>query len=56
MDPEFRQTLKNLYPDVPVEDGIRCSGLNPLDVGYNRIRRLTMEFDSEMSEHWCLSP
>lgn len=55
MDPDFRQTLKNLYPDVPVEDGIRCSGLNPLDVGYNRIRRLTMEFDSEMSEEYLAS-
>lgn len=49
IEPEFRQQLKKLYPSLSVEDGIRCNGLDPLDVGYNRIRRLTLEFDSEMS-------
>ena len=55
IEPEFRQTLKKLYPDVSVEDGIRCSGLDPLDVGYNRIRRLTQEFDAEMSKDYLSS-
>ena len=55
IDPEFRITLKNLYPDVPVEDGMRCNGLNPLDVGGSRIRRLTQEFDSEMSADYLSS-
>ena len=45
---EFEKELFLRYPEVPVEEGIRLIGLNPLDVGYQRIRRLEKEFEGRL--------
>lgn len=50
IDPEFRQELKKTYPDISVEEKMRLLGIDPLDVGYNRIHRLEQEFNREMSD------
>ncbi len=55
IDPEFRQNLKNTYPEISIEDKMKSLGLNPMDVGYNRIRRLYNEFDQEMAASYSSS-
>ena len=47
IDPEFRMELKRTYPDISIEEKMTFLGLNPLDVGYNRINRLKTEFEEE---------
>lgn len=42
--PDFENELFSIYPEVPVEEGIRRAGLDILDVGRNRIRKLEQEF------------
>ena len=55
IDLGFRQKLKDAYPDVSIEDMMSCNGLDPLDVGYNRIHRLELEFKSEMEADYAAS-
>lgn len=47
IDPEFRMELKRTYPDISIEEKMTFLGLDPLDVGYNRINRLKTEFEEE---------
>lgn len=47
IDPEFRMELKRTYPDISIEEKMTFLGLDPLDVGYNRINRLKTEFEQE---------
>lgn len=47
IDPEFRMELKRTYPDISIEEKMTFLGLDPLDVGYNRINRLKIEFEEE---------
>ena len=47
IDPEFRSELKRTYPDISIEEKMTYLGLDPLDVGYNRINRLKKEFEEE---------
>ena len=42
--PDFENELFSSYPEVPVEEGLRRAGLDILDVGRNRIRKLEQEF------------
>lgn len=53
--PEFREHLKKMYPTISVEEGMRCVGLDPLDVGCTRIRKLSNEFASELAAEHFLS-
>ena len=55
MDPGFRQELKKAYPDTSVENMMTIAGLDPLDVGYNRIHRLELEFKAEMAADYAAS-
>ena len=48
IDAEFRNELKKTYPDISIEEKMVFLGLNPLDVGYSRIKRLKEEFDEEV--------
>lgn len=47
--PDFEKELFSIYPEVPVEEGLRRAGLDILDVGRNRIRKLEQDF-SEMAK------
>lgn len=47
IDPEFRSELKRTYPDISIEEKMSYLGLDPLDVGYNRINRLKKELEEE---------
>lgn len=47
---EFEKALFLRYPEVSVEEGIRLLGLNPLDVGYQRIKRLEREFEHRIKK------
>ena len=42
--PDFEKELFSVYPEVPVEEGLRRAGLDILDVGRNRIRKLEQDF------------
>ena len=43
--PAFQQELLRQYPEVSVEEGIRLAGLDPADVGYQRIKRIETELE-----------
>jgi len=43
---DFEQELFLHYPEVSVEEGIRHAGLDPMDVGYQRIQKLKKEFEA----------
>ena len=45
IDPAFEQWLFARYPELSVEEGIKAAGLDPEDVGYNRIQRLKKTFE-----------
>lgn len=45
IDPVFEQWLFARYPEMSVEEGIKAAGLDPVDVGYNRIHRLKKTFE-----------
>ena len=52
IDPEFRSELKRTYPDISIEEKMSYLGLDPLDVGYNRINRLKKEFEEEAEKKY----
>ena len=43
--PGFEQELFMQYPEVSVEEGIRLAGLDPIDVGYQRIKKIEKELE-----------
>lgn len=43
--PAFVQELLRQYPEVSVEEGIRLAGLDPVDVGYQRIKKIEKELE-----------
>ena len=43
----FEDELFRGYPEISVEDGLRLAGLDPLDVGYQRIRKITRDFEEK---------
>lgn len=43
--PAFEQELFMQYPEVPVEEGIRLAGLDPVDVGYQRIKKIERDLE-----------
>ena len=54
IDPVFEQWLFERFPEMSVEDGIKAVGLDPIDVGYNRIRRLSIAFEEKM-QRFCMN-
>ena len=48
IDPGFEQWLFERFPDLSVEDGIKAAGLDPVDIGYNRIRKLSIMFEEKV--------
>ncbi len=55
MDPGFRQEIREAYPDTSIQEMIKRSGLDPLDVGYERISRLEQAFKKEMAASYAAS-
>ena len=47
IDPEFEKQLFSIYPDVPVEEGLRLAGIDPIDVGSARIYRINEKFSAK---------
>ena len=43
---DFEQELFSHYPEMSVEEGIRYAGLDPMDIGYQRIQKLKKEFEA----------
>lgn len=44
---DFEQELFSHYPELSVEEGIRNAGLDPIDVGCQRIQKLKKEFEAK---------
>jgi len=44
--PDFEKGLFSHFPETSVEEGIRRAGLDPMDVGYQRIQNLKKEFEA----------
>ena len=44
---EVESRLFRGYPEISIEDGIRQEGGDPLDVGYNRLRKIRMDFEEK---------
>ena len=46
MSREFEEELFSNYPEIPVEMAISNAGLDPMDVGYQRIQRIKKTFEA----------
>ena len=49
IDPEFENQLFSMYPDVPVEEGLRLAGIDPVDVGSARVYRINEKLAAKAS-------
>lgn len=56
IDPRFEQWLFARYPEMSVEEGIKAAGLDPVDVGYNRIQRLKKSFEEKAQRLYNTKP
>ena len=56
IDPGFEQWLFARYPELSVEEGLKAAGLDPVDVGYNRIHRLKKTFEERAKRLYKSSP
>lgn len=48
----FEMELFSRFPEISVEEGMRLAGLDPVDVGYQRILRIQREFESRQTNHF----
>lgn len=46
----FRNELLSKYPDISVEEGIRMAGIDPIDMGYQRIHKLKKDLEQEQNK------
>ena len=47
---DFENELFSKYPEVPIEEGLRSVGIDPTDVGYQRIVRLEKLFEKRAQQ------
>lgn len=47
LSPEVEARLFRVYPEVSLEDGLRQVGTDPLDVGYNRLRKIRLDIEEK---------
>lgn len=47
ISPKLREELLSKYPDISVEEGLRQAGIDPVDVGYQRINRIQKDLERE---------
>ena len=48
----FKRELYSRFPEISVEEGIKLAGLDPVDVGYQRILRIQREFESRQTNRY----
>ena len=48
----FKRELFSRFPEISVEEGIKLAGLDPIDVGYQRIMRIQKEFESRQTNRF----
>lgn len=48
--PAFESELFALYPEISVEEGFRRAGLDPIDVGYQRLQRIKKSFEERLEK------
>lgn len=50
MEPLFMKEVETKYPEISIEENLRMAGLDPLDVGYQRIKRLEKTFQDKQEK------
>ena len=48
----FKRELFSRFPEISVEEGMRLAGLDPVDVGYQRMLRIQREFESRQTKRY----
>ena len=48
----FKRELFSRFPEISVEEGMELAGLDPIDVGYQRIMRIQKEFESRQTNRF----
>lgn len=46
IDPDFKEEIFLAWPNLSIEDSLRRAGVDPVDVGYQRIQSLKREFEA----------
>lgn len=54
IDESFLKEIENRFPEVSVADSIRMAGLDPLDVGDNRIRNIKVGLEKKMERGYTI--
>lgn len=54
IDESFLKEIENRYPEMSVEDSIRMAGIDPLDVGDNRIRNIRVGLEKKMERGYTI--
>ena len=54
IDESFLKEIENRFPEVSVEDSIRMAGIDPLDVGDNRIRNIRVGLEKKMERGYTI--
>ena len=49
----FEKELFSRFPEISVEEGMRMAGLDPVDVGYQRINRIQKEFEERANRMYA---
>ena len=52
IEKSFLKEIENRYPEISVEESIRMAGLDPVDVGYNRIRNIRVELEKKKDREY----
>ena len=50
MEPLFMKEVEAKYPEISIEENLRMAGLDPVDVGYQRIKRLEKIFEDKQKK------
>lgn len=50
MEPLFMKEVEAKYPEISIEENLRVAGLDPVDVGYQRIKRLEKIFEDRQKK------
>ena len=52
--PEFEQELFSRFPEISVEEGLKLAGIDPRDVGYQRVRNIQKKFEERAHRLYML--
>lgn len=51
----FEKELFSRFPEIPVEEGFRLAGIDPQDVGYQRINRIRKNFEQRAQKMYVIN-